>query len=159
MVRWGPDRLCQTRLIPRSPDGDKNVKSLSVLEQEYFLLTSGLNVSKSLQYHRSRVWMLAALLVFTTAFLLRLSPLRYCCVDVIRHHTLGGGWVVLRLSGLPDIHRLATSSQVLDCLQLDHQAQLTQSTLSLPISTSLILWNKCWKKKNMYKLYPTKHYR
>ena len=22
--RWGPDRLCQTRLIPRSPDGDKN---------------------------------------------------------------------------------------------------------------------------------------
>ena len=29
-VRWGPvgsggDRLCQTRLIPRSPDGDNNV--------------------------------------------------------------------------------------------------------------------------------------
>ena len=23
-MRWGGDRLCQTRLIPRSPDGDNN---------------------------------------------------------------------------------------------------------------------------------------
>ena len=25
-VGWGPDRLCQTRLIPRSPDGDNKWK-------------------------------------------------------------------------------------------------------------------------------------
>ena len=24
---WGPDRLCQTRLIPRSPDGDNNIST------------------------------------------------------------------------------------------------------------------------------------
>ena len=24
---WGGDRLCQTRLIPRSPDGDNKIKS------------------------------------------------------------------------------------------------------------------------------------
>ena len=144
----------------RSIKGEMSICFGTRVLKNYFL-TSGLNVSKSPQYHRGRVWRLAALRVFTTAFILRSSPLRcgVWSVDVIRHHTLGGSWVVLRLSGLPDIHRLATSSQVLDCLQLDHQAQLTQYTLSLPISTTLILWNKCWKKKNMYKLYPTKHYR
>ena len=35
-VRWGPvgsggDRLCQTRLIPRSPDGDKNSHGLYII--------------------------------------------------------------------------------------------------------------------------------
>ena len=26
---WGPDRLCQTSPIPRSPDGDNNIKSIN----------------------------------------------------------------------------------------------------------------------------------
>ena len=40
VVRWGGDRLCQTSLIPRSPDGDNNSNKKSKL---YYQSSDGIS--------------------------------------------------------------------------------------------------------------------
>ena len=55
-VRSGPDRLCQTRLIPRSPDGDNNRRMFELLNDEVIKMqhenisTSDLRANESLAF-------------------------------------------------------------------------------------------------------------